>query len=98
MNENITHHGSTDPNFVPKKKDFRWNVIFDSQLLPVTTMFDMYGDRTNKPLHAFSCVCYIKGLKFTPGAVPEDAGDWLAITCKPGDVALAKYEPLRMLQ
>lgn len=76
---------SDDPNFVPK--DIRWTVTFDGSLLPVTNMFDMYGDRTIKPLHAFSCVCYIKGLKFTPGLVPADAGDWLVVSCQPGDVA-----------
>jgi hypothetical protein len=84
-NEALPTDGSDDPDFVPMT--FKGTLLFDGHLLPVTNMFDMYGDAERNPMRAWTCVCFIKGVKFTPGVVPADAGDWLAIACKPGEIA-----------
>ena len=62
----------------------KWKILHEGHLLPVASMFDMFGVRTNNPLHAFGCFVYKGDLKIS--GVPDDAGDYFSVQCHPGDI------------
>jgi len=39
--------------------DAKHTLLWEGHLVPVTKMFDMIGEPTRNPMHAFSCIAFI---------------------------------------
>lgn len=60
---------------------YKFTILHEGKVLPVTNMFGMDGREVSNPMHAFRCVVFDKD-------GPE--GKWVAITCTPGELALRR--------
>ena len=64
----------TNPIYFECPPDYRWLFNYEGRLLPVTNLYDVFGDETNEPIRAHTLVAF------------GGRGEWIACQCYPEEI------------